>query len=186
MNNELNDPNLGFPLAPRFDLREPAFRKYEQYIADACNNGTFTITPRLPDKGGNLKLVKAKTFISRFSDAKLAFVKYGYQSELIPVNYDLSVIKAKELEDGRVVIINLKKEQEKVSEAKYIRVSDLTKRPALMALIEEVNLHKKKGETYLEKFVTCVSDDEFNLLETLVEPTEVIAKRTTGTIARLN
>lgn len=174
-------------LAIRHDLREPAFRKYEQYIADACNTGSFTLTPLLPDKSGKLKPVKADTFVTRFSDAILAYRRYSYPSSLIPPNYDLSYIKARALANGKVLISNRLKDQQLSAKASLLRAGDPACRSALISAIAQTNAHNTSPTcthpTIL--YVTCVSDDEFTLLELLTEDTSCNVKRHTNTIAEI-
>ena len=85
---------------PRKDLREEAFRKYEQDIALGCK-GSYVLDPRKFSRP-----MKAASYVARFTDAKRGYRVYGYQSELIPKNYDLDRVRAFELSDGTVQISN--------------------------------------------------------------------------------
>lgn len=84
---------------PRFDLREPAFRRYERYIALACK-GNLIVDPKA-ELG-----VSSLTFCARFSDAILAKRRYKYSSAIIPDAFDLTLLRAVELDDGRVLLRN--------------------------------------------------------------------------------
>jgi hypothetical protein len=85
-------------VVPRFDLREPAFRKYEAFIAQACK-GTIEVDPA--ERG-----MTAKTFRARFMDAVLAFKRYRYPSEIILSTYNVDDIQALELVSGKVRLWN--------------------------------------------------------------------------------
>jgi hypothetical protein len=101
MNNDhiiLNWKELESKSLPRVTLRVESFRKYEPYIGKACY-GSYAVkckTPELP--------MKASTFLVGFCDARKGKEVYGYESKLIPLNYNLYHIKAKEL-DGQVVLL---------------------------------------------------------------------------------
>lgn len=104
------DPSKG-PL-PRRDLREAAFRKYEQYIAKALTERVFYIDTRTAfgadDFGENYKRpMLAATFCLRFNDAKLGFKRYGYQSNLIPRHANLACIKPTEYDMYTIAINNI-------------------------------------------------------------------------------
>lgn len=86
---------------PRRDLREPAFRKYEPFIAKACSQ-SYYLTPK---SDPSIKCSSA-TFAARFRDAILAKKRYNYHSNLIPSTFDLSKIEVFEFLDGRVLIQN--------------------------------------------------------------------------------
>lgn len=105
---------------PRVDLRESAFRKYEHYIAMACQ-GSYELDVRKEMKN------TARTFMVRFADAKRGFKLFGYLSSKIPHGYELRNITVKELEGDKVMVVNevadaeskrKRKEQEKVKQAK--------------------------------------------------------------------
>lgn len=91
---DANDPNAPIP---RVDLREPAFRKYERFIAAACN-GTITVNP--------LDGQNTNTFVCRLRDAILGYERYHYPSKLIPLDYPLSRLKPEALNSGQVRINN--------------------------------------------------------------------------------
>lgn len=84
--------------APRFDLRESAFRRYEKYIARAYNE-TIIIDPFL-ELG-----IKPDSFVCRFKDAVLGYTRYHYQSHLIPSDAVL-IFRVTPLLDGTVEIIH--------------------------------------------------------------------------------
>src|SRR5512146_2172573 len=86
-------------IMPRFDLREPAFRKYETFIAQACYQHEFKVNPMMRLR------VSPATFVARFRDALLAYKTYGYHSDAIPKGAVLSGIKAFELVGGVDVLI---------------------------------------------------------------------------------
>ena len=83
---------------PRHDLREVAFRKYEPYIAAACN-GSTTFDPA---KLG----LKPRTFIARFNDAVLGLTRYHYKSNYVPTSFDFKHLHLHELTDGQVYVKN--------------------------------------------------------------------------------
>lgn len=83
----------------RKDLREPAFRRYEPFIARAAKE-SFII-----ERDAMLGLSQA-TFTARFRDALLAFDKYHYASTVIPVDFHIRDVIALPLADGRVQIRN--------------------------------------------------------------------------------
>ena len=93
----MNDNNM-FPsnTLPRYDLRETAFRRYEALIAEACR-GSFTYDPFIMG-------IKPRTFVARFRDAILGYKRYGYESFVIPKDFNLDSITCVELTDGRVHI----------------------------------------------------------------------------------
>lgn len=92
---------------PRFELREPAFRRLEPIIARAAmKSGTLTLNPKtdLLEYGVSMN---PHSFALRFRDAILGMKRYGYKSTLIPSNFDLSKLKVKEDVNGlRVHIEN--------------------------------------------------------------------------------
>lgn len=65
---------------PRTDLREPAFRRYEPFLARAvlAEKATIGLSELLPMK------MKAHTFAIRCKDAILAYNTFGYHSEVLP------------------------------------------------------------------------------------------------------
>lgn len=84
---------------PRRDLREPAFRKYEPYIARGCSQ-SYELDPQV-----EMKFTPA-TFVARFRDAVLAKKRFHYLSTIIPATFDLANLEAAELENGHVLIKN--------------------------------------------------------------------------------
>lgn len=86
-------------LLPRRDLRESYCRRYERYIATACE-GDVVVDPKA-EVG-----LSAATFRARFADAVLGFRRYKYPSSLIPKDFDISLLVAYEIDDGRVLIKN--------------------------------------------------------------------------------
>lgn len=91
---DANDPNA--PMV-RTDLREPAFRKYEAFIAAACK-GSVTLNP--------LNGQSTTTFQARLRDAILGYTRYKYVSKLIPINYPMHQLKVIPLNSGQVRISN--------------------------------------------------------------------------------
>lgn len=86
-------------ILPRIDLREPAFRRYEPIIAEACKQ-TIEYNPLL-------KLnVNPHTFACRFRDAILGKRRYHYHSSIIPRDFDITVLRVHELSNGNVLIEN--------------------------------------------------------------------------------
>lgn len=88
----MNNPNA----LPRFDLREKAFRRYEKYIAQACQD--VVIMHPFLDLG-----IKQDSFVARFKDAVLGYLRYRYDSKVIPTNAPL-VFRVTPLLDGTVEI----------------------------------------------------------------------------------
>ena len=89
-------------VAPRFGLTEKAFRKYEPYIAEACDHAELTLHPeRLFERH-----IAARTFILAFKDAILAYRRYHYLSTLLNPDYNFSSLKLLEMRDGSVLIQN--------------------------------------------------------------------------------
>lgn len=83
-------------IKPREGLREPNFRKYEDYIARACK-GSVVISP---------VGMKASTFVVMVREAIRGFKLYNYYSNKIPVNYELRRLQVFETEDDKVLIKN--------------------------------------------------------------------------------
>jgi hypothetical protein len=105
--NTTNDTTDYSPLElPRPDLREPAFRRYEPLIAKAIKSHQTVFTYADFPVGAKKVVKTARTFISRFSDAKLAYKRYRYQSSSIPTSFDLSNLVCTELQDGSVLVRN--------------------------------------------------------------------------------
>ncbi len=65
------------PLLPRFDLREPAFRRYEKFLIQAMNK-PFVVDP----KECFDKPITPTTFIARCKDALLSLRRYGWKSQV--------------------------------------------------------------------------------------------------------
>jgi hypothetical protein len=88
--------------APRRDLSESAFRRYEPFIAAAATRDYYevnTITELT-------RPVKPQTFCTRFRDALLAFRRYHYHSHIIPVGFDVRCLKVAVLKNGNVLVAN--------------------------------------------------------------------------------
>lgn len=86
---------------PRYDLREPAFRRYEPYIAKALQ-GSYLLNP-MAELG-----VSPATFIARFRDAILAKQRFGYKSISVSCDaLELNVIRAYQTPDGNVTVENV-------------------------------------------------------------------------------
>lgn len=99
MNNVFTQLPEGDSILPRYDLREPAFRRYEPFIARALVNGRLLVNPIAEFD------LKPSTFKARFRDAVRAYRLYKYKSTQIPANvpYDLSV---NETANGLILIVN--------------------------------------------------------------------------------
>lgn len=106
--NTLELTNL-IPVLPRKSLREKHFRRFEKYLARACYG---TVVVNLSEMEG--RKMNAKTFITNLLEARLGYTKYGYKSDLIPADYDLTKIKSFETEDGKVLLRNDKADEAKV------------------------------------------------------------------------
>lgn len=100
------DESLKKRVLPRIDLREEAFRRFENTIANACK-GSFVVKPRV-EFG-----ISPRTFLIRFTDAKRGYKLYGYYSDLIPANYELDRIKTVELDNDEVWIMNKFEDQQR-------------------------------------------------------------------------
>jgi hypothetical protein len=142
---------------PRTDLREPAFRRYEQHIAAALKGSTIIDPAPL----------KAVTFCARFKDACLGFEKYGYASDVIPTGAWLRVIKPLELPDGKVLLQN------------RALPPAAPAAPSNKQLFEDLHHRRKTGE----HFITITGDDEFNALLELAEQYDVSLARINPTTA---
>jgi len=92
---------------PRFDLREPAFRKYERVISKALESTEIIVDPRSVAAEG--RPMNAYTFCRRFKDACSAFRRFGYASQLISRSQDLGVLRVSETAQGQVRIRNMSK-----------------------------------------------------------------------------
>src|SRR5690349_1249842 len=92
---------------PRFDLREPAFRRYEPFMAEAAVKGQVIVHPYEFPASKTRQMKKANTFICRFYDAKTAYKRYHYVSRTIPKDFSVENLKCTELRDGSVLIENL-------------------------------------------------------------------------------
>lgn len=84
---------------PRYDLREPAFRRYERYIQRATER-SYIINPR-----EELNL-SPNTFILRFRDAITGFKRYHYSST-IPKDFEFKRIRLRETDNGEVLVENI-------------------------------------------------------------------------------
>lgn len=106
-------------ILPRFDLREPAFRRYESFIAKACK-GSYELRPTEFDEPRS-----ARTFCMRFRDAVLAFKRYGYFSDAIPKGYNIDNIRALETTRGTVLLENLAADSVKATSFGELAFSDM-------------------------------------------------------------
>lgn len=128
---DANDPNA--PL-PRADLREPAFRKYEAFIAAACK-GSIVLNP--------LEGQTSTTFQARIRDAILGYKRYKYVSKLIPINYPLHQLKVIPLNNGQVRINNFMQDQANgafasaVSSVKQPIIPEVTNREAWLQFVQD-------------------------------------------------
>lgn len=103
---------------PRETLREPAFRRFEPFLARGCHG---TVVIRMEEVPG-MKL-KPKSFITRFLEARLGFQRYGYESSLIPPGYDLNKIKISETHDGKVMLSNPEADKMGFDRAKSVTIN---------------------------------------------------------------
>jgi len=97
-------------ILPRLELREPAFRKYEYFLAKAVQ-GSYRISAEEVRAMGTTKPMNNRTFKLRITDAKTAFERFGYKSKRIPPGYPMRNVKFYETEDGGVQCINLNTER---------------------------------------------------------------------------
>lgn len=86
-------------MLPRYDLREPAFRRYESIIAEAVVKGSTTVDPQAME-------MKTSTFIARFRDAVRGYRHYHYESSKIPSNIAFE-LRLEETTTGLVHIKNV-------------------------------------------------------------------------------
>lgn len=100
------DPQFQGKILPRHDLREPAFRRYENCIAKAATQRQLILSFLELPMGLTGKRASCKTFVARFADAKLGYKRYGYKSYLIPKNFDVDNLVAYEMTQDSVVIRN--------------------------------------------------------------------------------
>lgn len=100
------DPILQGRVKPRHDLREPAFRRYENVMAKAATMRQLILQSFELPIGLTGRRPSAKTFVARFTDAKLGFKRYGYKTYLIPKGFDVDNLVAYEMNDDSVVIRN--------------------------------------------------------------------------------
>lgn len=100
------DPEFQGRVLPRHDLREPAFRRYEDLIAKAATQRQLLITLFDLPMGLTGRRTSCKTFCARFADAKLGYKRYHYKSYLVPKSFDVDNLIAYELNDATVVIRN--------------------------------------------------------------------------------
>ncbi len=107
----MNDDNESLLYAPRFDLREKAFRRYEDVISRAVKQ-SFIIPLKAFD-------VKQHTLYCRIKDAILGKKRYKYNSMVIPDTFDLDSLKVMELADGRVAIVNTPYEKSRLAKPTY-------------------------------------------------------------------
>jgi len=138
-NENFNDPNM-LRFAPRFDLREKAFRNYESYIARAYREGSYTLDPKRERLKNDRRSISARSFCIRFRDAILGYTRFSYTSDLIPAGKSLMHIKAKELLNGMVRIINLQKDNTRRAGA-FLADSDWDK--VLLAIDKMREIHLK-------------------------------------------
>ncbi len=82
---------------PRRGLRERHFRKFEKILASAARTSRMVMDPAPR---------KAWTFMTGLSDARTGFCRYGYESKVIPKDYNLYNIKLQEMDDGTVLLLN--------------------------------------------------------------------------------
>jgi hypothetical protein len=92
-------------------LTEQNFRLFEPIIAKACAM-PFEIDPRTMN-------MAARTFMSRFSDARKGYRMNRWHSKLIPVTEDISFIRARETANGMVWIDN------KIIEKRMFRMQNI-------------------------------------------------------------
>jgi hypothetical protein len=92
--------NENIAVKVRESLREPAFRRYEDWIGQATKGSVIIDTIAL------IPSVKASSFKVGIREAMRGFRLYNYKSDKIPFNYNLKQIVIQELEDGRVRLYN--------------------------------------------------------------------------------
>jgi len=83
-------------ILPRTTLREPAFRRFEPYLAQAL------VAPLEHDP--KAEGLTQEVWLRQARDARLAFVRYGYTSARIPRHADLWGLRFLALENGLVRI----------------------------------------------------------------------------------
>lgn len=89
-----------FEFAPRKDLCEPAFRRYEKMIAKGIVEDYIVDPKELSAR------MNARTFVARFNDAKRGYMLYGYKSEWIPKGYNVTFVKAAVGMNEKVLVYN--------------------------------------------------------------------------------
>lgn len=91
---------------PRPTLLEPAFRRFESHLAQACT-GSFSLDPvtMMPP-------LKPSSYVSQARDAKRAFQMFKYRSALIPKDYPLARISLC-ARDGLVIWANPYEDRER-------------------------------------------------------------------------
>lgn len=88
----------------RYDLQESQCRRFEALIARVVKYGKTTVEN--PREFGNRRGMSARTFVARFYDAMKGFEEYKYPSKVIPLGFSRQGIKAFELSNGKVEIVN--------------------------------------------------------------------------------
>lgn len=91
---------------PRFELREAQCRRFEKLIGEAIKTPTLLLSMDNISEVIGGSGMNSRTFKLRFEDALLGFRRYHYPSEVIPIGYDLRLIKVVELAGNKVAIKN--------------------------------------------------------------------------------
>lgn len=103
--NEIEFYKNAKPL-PRYDLREPAFRRYERYIARACEQDMLVIDVSKDRVTAGERIITARSFCLRFRDAVMGYLRYHYKSDMIPPGYPVNLLKCMEVGQFHVRIEN--------------------------------------------------------------------------------
>jgi hypothetical protein len=138
---------------PRFDLREEAFKKYELVISEACKTNELCIDP----KTIFARSLKPHSFITRFHDAILGYLRYGYSSEYLDPSFNYSALKAFETPDGQVLIRN-----SEFGHSSFSRLSADNPEKLVATLL---NLRATKGEIPMQTPVHFSSPEQLEWLK---------------------
>jgi len=141
MNNNFYSSPPPNDALPRPDLQEPAFRKYERYIARALER-SYRIDPMIELH------VTPRTFIARFKDAILGFQRYNYTSTSIPRSAAMSLrsIRLFELAGGEVEVRNEQIQKSTTDGNLSLNTFNFTDMPAIRAACEK--LHNRQTQEY--------------------------------------
>ncbi len=106
--------------APREEMKEKNFRKWEQLIGAACK-GSVMIDP-----AELIPSLKPASVLVGVRGAIRGHKMFHYKTEVIPVGYDLGRIKVKQRRDGRVMLCNDYEDSQAKRKAEAAKVEDLT------------------------------------------------------------